>query len=32
VPDDFIGKYLVKVNMDFGPIEIKQEETWHMIE
>jgi len=32
VPEDFKGKYLVKVNMDLGPFEIEQEETWHMIE
>jgi hypothetical protein len=31
VPEDFKGKYQIKVNMNLGPIEINQEETWHFI-
>jgi len=32
VPKDFKGKYQVKVDIDLGPFEAKQEETWHLIE
>jgi len=32
VPDGFKGKYQVKIEVDLGPFEVKQEETWHLIE
>jgi hypothetical protein len=31
VPKDFKGKYQVLVDIDLGPFETKQEETWHLI-
>jgi hypothetical protein len=32
VPEDFKGKYQVQIDIDLGPFETKQEETWHLIE
>jgi hypothetical protein len=32
VPEDFKGKFQVQVDIDLGPFEAKQDETWHVIE
>ncbi len=32
VPKDFKGKYKVQIDMDLGPFEVIQDETWHVIE
>jgi hypothetical protein len=32
VPGNFKGKYQVKVEIDLGPFEATQQETWRMIE
>jgi hypothetical protein len=32
VPRDFKGKYQVQVDIDLGPFETIQDETWHLIE
>jgi len=32
VPKDFKGKFQVQIDVDLGPFEVKQEETWYLIE
>jgi hypothetical protein len=32
VPENFKGKYQVKVDINLGPFESKYEEAWHLIE
>jgi hypothetical protein len=32
VPEGFKGKFQVLVDIDLGPFEAKQDETWHVIE
>jgi hypothetical protein len=32
VPKDFKGKYQVQMDIDLGPFETIQDETWHLIE
>ena len=32
VPEGFTGKYHVRVDADLGPVAVKPDETWHLIE
>jgi hypothetical protein len=32
VPEGFKGKVQVKIDLDLGPLEVRQDETWHSIE
>jgi len=32
VPDDFRGRFRIRIDMDAGPFEINQEDKWYSME